>query len=661
MQGLRKYALGASLAGIWRSGPYGYGMGRRGTFSCMVSTTRRCYAPPPPPSSFSVEEEEEARRAYGILGLPISTRSLPEVKKQYMSLAKIHHPDVVNAPSHDETNSSPSNTNTTTTTTSSSSSSSSSPASSSTASRSTCRMVEINNAYGTLSKFLKAGGTLPEHRGQTSRASPSFSPFGEGDFYVYTDPFSPHDGGPVTMGAEAWEDPHYVPFYEMMWEEMRGQAAAEPMHRDLQEHYAAAAAASQKYKKKTRLERSREDVGSSFSRRAASAASPREEKKNETSTSSSKEERLGGDGTSTSKAGKTAKGGYTPHSTWSKSDQAALHHMYEEGKSFDFIANALKKSVEEVTDEFNSWKQYEHTSSKRVRGGGGRRRRGQWDGPGALYENSGEDGMKEDDNGTSFYRSPIGGGLHKNGRSVRHTRSGATVLRGPGGRPMYILDDDEAIYGSLDDDDADEDDEMMDWVEVWEDDDEDGAGAYYCYDGSGHLKKDRGGGGGGVRGPSWSPSSASSAWDPIGFDDIPLYDRVGSQAGPRASPTSSRSSRGREAEEEDDYEDVLLSGANGPYAGRASTICHMGYVHSDGRGSYGGGWRRKKGHRGGRGGGGGSHGGGGSFKRRGNDTSCMPSYRGPHATEGRMGGGGVFSTSPGGSRRPHRRNGAWKK
>ncbi|KAG8345624.1 hypothetical protein TRVL_03557 [Trypanosoma vivax] len=41
--------------------------------------------------------------------------------------------------------------------------------------------------------------------------------------------------------------------------------------------------------------------------------------------------------------------------TWPDADLQAMVNMYQDGKSFDFIANALGKQTSEVIKEFNLW------------------------------------------------------------------------------------------------------------------------------------------------------------------------------------------------------------------------------------------------------------------------------------------------------------------
>eukprot|EP00796_Vickermania_ingenoplastis_P012050 gene12050-8302_t len=211
----------------------------------------------------SCPSEEHVRAAFRVLGVPSHTTSLADIKKKYVDLVKLHHPDV-SATGNGSTSS---------------------------------KMTEINNAYGTVTAFLKAGRRL-------------------------IDPTASHATSTTRERYEQWEDPHYVPFYEMMWEEMREQAAA-------------AAAAAELY----------EDAGFSVPRR------PKHHRQRARGKNSNF--KFSEDGTEGNTKKQKDK---SPRDNWNQNDKDALMHMYEDGKSFEFIANALNKTAPEVVEEFNRWK-----------------------------------------------------------------------------------------------------------------------------------------------------------------------------------------------------------------------------------------------------------------------------------------------------------------
>lgn len=208
----------------------------------------RCFSSAP-------DRDEEVRAAYRILGIPPCTHSLAEVRKKYVDLAKIHHPDVTTTSSDDHTGGGP-----------------------------TSRMTEINSAYGIVTQFLKSGRRL-DQQADSSR----------------------HAG----FRAEEWRDPDYAPFYEAMWSQMHDEGAA--FH-------------NVNFSKANTKKKFYSDSG----RRKTSTESRQEPKKD-------KRDRGGG-------------------SQWSEADRTALQHMYEDGRSFDFIANALQKKTSEVVEEFNEWR-----------------------------------------------------------------------------------------------------------------------------------------------------------------------------------------------------------------------------------------------------------------------------------------------------------------
>lgn len=228
---------------------------------------RQAYSTSAPPC------DEEVRRAFQVLNVPLSS-SHADVKRRYLELVKQHHPDVAAG----QQRSAPGSGNE--------------------------KIAEITTAYAALSKFLKAGG---------SAATPQSS-----------QPGGRQPGQPV---EEEWADPHYTPFYEEMWSEMRDHAAS----------------AYQKWS-----QREEETLKQASWKKVYPKKQQRRKKSQKPST--------------TSESNSAPK--------WPPGDKQALHHMYEDGKSFEFIANALKKTTAEVVEVFNQWKsELSGSSSRQTRKG----------------------------------------------------------------------------------------------------------------------------------------------------------------------------------------------------------------------------------------------------------------------------------------------------
>lgn len=173
-------------------------------------------------------------------------------------------------------------------------------------------MADLNNAYSIVSRFHKSGRTLSTH----PSAGPSeFS--------------SRYSGGGRHQNYYSSQDSAYQPWhedidplmYEMMWEEMRRQNEEEG-GRVAEGYYGFA----------------EEDIpnGSYRPRRQHQPQHPRQQGHSND-----------GNKTTDNKPTKTT--------TWPEADLQALVNMYQDGKSFEFISNALGKDTANVLSEFNRW------------------------------------------------------------------------------------------------------------------------------------------------------------------------------------------------------------------------------------------------------------------------------------------------------------------
>lgn len=276
-------------------------------------------------SGSSVPTKEEVLQAYTVLGVS-TTSTFADVKRKYVDLAKQHHPDVNLG-----------------------------------ASNTTTRMVDINNAYSTVNRFHKAGHTLPLSSSSQQSSSSTHGYRGAG-------------GRSTASGTESYyteHDARYQPWhedldplmYEMMWEEMRRQNDAD----------AAAAAADfydTPYGHWQDPSGARDGAGRS-QRSRWRPQNQRNQRHTSSHTQQQQRERNGeGQGgqnrrsttTTTSDNNTDSEEQQKAKTTWPEADLKALINMYEDGKSFEFIANALGKEVGAVVGEFNRWRETQTSS-----------------------------------------------------------------------------------------------------------------------------------------------------------------------------------------------------------------------------------------------------------------------------------------------------------
>ncbi|KAL7700523.1 DnaJ domain containing protein [Lotmaria passim] len=248
--------------------------------------------------------------------------SLADVKKRYGDLAKEHHPDV----------------------------------STSTTASSTSRMTDINAAYNTVKQFYQSGGRL------SSRASPSSSSSAPGGA-----------GGPSSSyytkydsAYQPWYEDMDPLMYELMWEEMRRQ--------NEEEAFANTAHPDNFHR-----------MGGQWRPPRGSFANGRSNNVNGNRQRSSSHGNSGSDKGNAQHSNSNSKASVKT-TTWPEEQVKAMINMYQDGKSFEFIANALgKKDAAAVMEEFNRYSADSQSNRRRGnysgnhsrQGNNGRRRRRQ--------------------------------------------------------------------------------------------------------------------------------------------------------------------------------------------------------------------------------------------------------------------------------------------
>lgn len=260
--------------------------------------------------------EEEVIKAYSVLGVGTGS-TLSEVRKRYVDLAKEHHPDVASA----------------------------SASQADTTGSATSRMVDINNAYNTVNRFHKAGRKLTS---QGTSASSGTGGYGGSASYWHAGHTQRRQQQQHQQSYYTTQDRGYQPWYEdldpllyeMMWEELRRQNDRDPfeqaMHPDeFCDHGETHGAATSN---------------------AASGGSYRPHRQSQRPSQGQK-------GVKEKEKVKTT--------TWPDTDLQAMVNMYQDGKSFEFIGNALGKKTTDVVDQFNKWSD-DNKKNRRGNGDGGR-------------------------------------------------------------------------------------------------------------------------------------------------------------------------------------------------------------------------------------------------------------------------------------------------
>ncbi|CAG9569761.1 conserved hypothetical protein [Leishmania major strain Friedlin] len=172
---------------------------------------------------------------------------------------------------------------------------------------STNRMTDINNAYNTVKQFHQAGRRLFE-----ATRAPNASGASDSSSSSY---YSKQDSA-----YQPWYEDMDPLMYELMWEEMRRQNEEDSFARNM--HAEAFYRPNDRWRppRGNASARPRQSSGSSDGRQSHAG------KKSPSST------------------------------TWPEEQVKAMVNMYQDGKSFEFIANALgKESAAAVLEEFNRW------------------------------------------------------------------------------------------------------------------------------------------------------------------------------------------------------------------------------------------------------------------------------------------------------------------
>nr|CCC95887.1 unnamed protein product [Trypanosoma congolense IL3000] len=184
------------------------------------------------------------------------------------------------------------------------------------------RMVNINTAYSTLRRLHQLSkGRLHERQGCPSGGRAGT----EQPYYTSNDePYQP------------WHEDLDPLFYEMMWEEMHRQTANEA--------FAQASAADEERR------RYQQQQYRNAHQQRSDARGTRHNKAHCEDQKRSKGDR-----------------GRKKTTTWPDVDLQAMVNMYLDGKSFDFIANALGKKTSDVVSEFNRWSEDNRRPSRRHR------------------------------------------------------------------------------------------------------------------------------------------------------------------------------------------------------------------------------------------------------------------------------------------------------
>ncbi|KPA77724.1 hypothetical protein ABB37_07045 [Leptomonas pyrrhocoris] len=214
------------------------------------------------------------------------------------------------------------------------------------ATSSTDRMTDINTAYTTVKQFYQAGGRL------SSRPSPASSSTSS-DARSSSEYYTKYDAA-----YQPWHEDMDPLMYELMWEEMRRQNEEEAFNKTAH--------------------------AENFNRMNGQWRQPRHNFANGRSAKPrpSSPGHSGGDRAGSPNASQPSKNAANT-TTWPEEQVKAMVNMYQDGKSFEFIANALgKENAGVVMEEFNRWsadsqsnRRRNNNSSNNRQGNNGRRRR----------------------------------------------------------------------------------------------------------------------------------------------------------------------------------------------------------------------------------------------------------------------------------------------
>ncbi|KAK7197359.1 DnaJ domain containing protein [Novymonas esmeraldas] len=208
----------------------------------------------------------------------------------------------------------------------------------SSAASSTNRMTDINSAYNTLKQFHQLGRRLAEATHTSGKSGSS----GPSSYYTRQD-----------TAYQPWYEDIDPIMYELMWEEMRRQ---------------------------------NDDDAAAAHRRPEAAQRPHEHWRSQRGGASARQRPSGGRGEDGQPRAAKRKPPPATTTTWPEEQVRAMVNMYQDGKSFDFIANALgKESAAAVVEEFNRWSNDNQPTRRRGAGPQHARRHRPPRRPGAFY------------------------------------------------------------------------------------------------------------------------------------------------------------------------------------------------------------------------------------------------------------------------------------
>lgn len=197
-------------------------------------------------------------------------------------------------------------------------------------------MASINESYDVLSRAHKAG-SLGQGTSSSSQGAQSSSSYGYGTGRPNVDPNEYHQE--FYEYQPLWDD---LPpeFHEAMWQQMRhGDMGGMPQDHGFQ---------AQRRHHKHQRQHQRQQSSQNQSNGSTNNKSQRKEEPPKKSV------------------------------TWPEADLQALCNMYQDGKSFEFIANALGRKQPDVVAEFNRWyndnKKPQHRNQNQHRNGNKKRR-----------------------------------------------------------------------------------------------------------------------------------------------------------------------------------------------------------------------------------------------------------------------------------------------
>ena len=296
---------------------------------------------------------DEVRKAHAVLGTSVGM-AFPDIRKKYLQMAKEHHPDVAGAGTK-------------------------------------VSMGDINLAYEVLQRNSKHGGgagtgASSSHSSSSSSSSSSSAKKPSSSSSSSSSSYKQHHYGAHWADGPMWDEGGggggAADFNEAMWQAMRGGAKANsggnpfggphssagstPYMDEFEQflNYAHKAASyddgfRNRFRSNNSNNNKNADKGKPKNEKGSNSAKGGNNSNSSASGSSSgnagstgsNSANSGGDAGASSSSSSNASS--NPHN-FSATEQAALKNMYEDGKSFEFIANALGKSAQACMEVFNS-------------------------------------------------------------------------------------------------------------------------------------------------------------------------------------------------------------------------------------------------------------------------------------------------------------------